>query len=92
MAGASADEHIRRRYEPPELASAIERQVSSLVRQCAEGDEGALEAIGRLAASIERAQFDGARALYRSGRTWTEVGDALGVTRQAASARFRGED
>lgn len=87
---ATADEHIRRRYESPAIGEAIVRQVASLVARCAEGDTEALEQLGILHAAIERAQFDGARAMYRRGYTWKSIGDALGVTRQAASARFRG--
>lgn len=41
--------------------------------------------ISALAADALRASVDGARA---SGRTWQELGDVLGVTRQAAFQRF----
>lgn len=86
---ASADEHKRRRYESPAIGEAIRRQVGSLVTRCEEGDTEALEELARIADAVERAQFTGARAMYRAGYTWAAIGDALGVTRQAASARFR---
>lgn len=89
MKPADADAHKRRRYESPAIGEAIRRQVSSLVTRCAEGDTEALEELGAIAEAVERATFEGARAMYRAGYTWSAIGDALGVTRQAASARFR---
>lgn len=86
---ATADEHRRRRYESPAIGQAIRRQVGSLVTRCEEGDTEALEELGKITAELERAQFEGARAMYRAGFTWAAIGDCLGVTRQAASARFR---
>lgn len=89
MKPATADEHKRRRYESPAIGEAIRRQVASLVTRCVEGDTEALEELAAIALVVERAQFDGARAMYRAGYTWAAIGDCLGVTRQAASARFR---
>lgn len=89
---ATAEEHKRRRYESPELGAAIRRQIGSLVTRCAEGDTEALEELAAVAGAVERAQFDGARAMYRAGYTWAAIGDCLGVTRQAASQRFREQD
>lgn len=84
-----AEENTRRRYESPAIGSAIRRQVESLTARCEEGDTEALEELGAIAAHLERATFEGARSMYRKGYTWAAIGDALGVTRQAASARFR---
>jgi predicted transcriptional regulator len=85
------DEHNRRRYESPAVGEAICRQIRSLVARCEEGDTEALEELARVEQVATRAQFDGARGLYRRGYTWQAIGDLLGVTRQAASARFRGD-
>lgn len=87
---ATADENTRRRYESPAVAAGIVRQVEALVTRCEEGDTEALEALTYVAQRLECATFDGARALYRRGYTWQAIGDLLGITRQAASQRFRG--
>lgn len=86
---ATADDAQRRRYESPAVGAAIRRQVSALVSRCAEGDTEALEELAAVGAAVERATFEGARAIYRAGYTWQHVGDALGITRQGASQRFR---
>lgn len=87
----TADEHKRRRYEAPAVTGAALRQINALVTRCAEGDTEALEGLAAIAHRVERAQFEGARALYAKGYTWQAVGDLLGITRQAASQRFRAE-
>lgn len=92
MSPATADEHKRRRYESPAIGEAICRQIRALVSRAEEGDTEALEELAHLDAFLERATFDAARGLYRGGYTWAAIGDLLGVTRQAASQRFKSKE
>lgn len=86
---ATADDHIRRRHESPAIGAAVRRQIEGLSRRTVEGDTEALEELAKVDEVLERAIFAGARSLYRFGYTWAIVGECLGITRQAASERFR---
>lgn len=86
---ATADEHKRRRYESPDMGRAIERQVYALVTRCLEGDTEALEELARVHTVVNRAILAGARGLYARDYTWADIGGLLGISRQAASQRFR---
>ncbi|GIH22307.1 hypothetical protein Aph01nite_06170 [Acrocarpospora phusangensis] len=58
-------------------------------------DEEMLNHIPRVAAHIEQAEADlraWVQELRRRGVTWAKIGEALGVTRQAAWERFSGEE
>ncbi|WP_045875960.1 ClpX C4-type zinc finger protein [Pseudofrankia sp. DC12] len=60
-----------------------------------QSDEELLASLARIQAAV--AQVDAAvhhqvEALRRRGVSWTRIGEALGVTKQAAWERFSGED
>lgn len=83
----------QRRHEAPDLGAAVFRMVRALVRRAAEGDTEALEQLAAcerltnaaVTVAMEHAH-DGGEAspgLY----SWTELGEVMGTTRQAARQR-----
>ncbi len=76
------------RPEPPELGSASRRFARALASRATEGDTEALEVLVEVRAAVEESIEEAARSLHEFGYSWTEVGDLLGVTRQAARQRF----
>lgn len=88
--GEPVADHRHRDREAADLAAGIERQLAALVERAAQGDEEALTELGRLEKAIPEA-LTRAVAGYVSGDqpgTWTQVGDALGMTRGGAQHRF----
>lgn len=51
----------------------------------------ALRECRRASTALEKAIWQTVRNAHEAGCTWTEVGDALGVTKQTAWQRFSGE-
>lgn len=78
------------RHEAPEVAAACIRMLRALARRAGDGELEALEALAALQDSVQL-QLGAAVAGYREGpaaASWTAVGEALGITRQAAHERF----
>lgn len=74
--------------EAPEMAAMLGRMMRAMARRAAEGDPEALEALVGLQATLQAATVDAANGLHDFGYSWTEVADAVGITRQAARQRF----
>lgn len=73
---------------PPELSEALAVVARQLREQAAARPLVALTAIGQLETLIaDQAPVAGAAA-RRTGRTWNAIGQALGISRQAAFQRF----
>jgi hypothetical protein len=82
-------------YEAPDIAAMIARMGRALARRAAEGD---LEAVGALRSaqdSLDASMFDavhGARSFVddrnQSTYSWTDIGEQLHTTRQAAEKRY----
>ncbi|MGH2760290.1 MAG: hypothetical protein ACRDKJ_12105 [Actinomycetota bacterium] len=51
-----------------------------------------LEKLGRLARNLDPYLRDFVGCARDAGHTWTEIGEALGMTRQAAWERFSSEE
>ena len=88
--GDAVADHRHRDREADELAASIERQLAALVERAAQGDENAMGELGRLHKAIP-CSLDRAVAGFVSGDqpgTWTQVGEALGMTRGGAQHRF----
>lgn len=78
----------RERPESPELGQASRRFARALASRAAEGDTEALEQLVEVAAAVDDAIGVAARALHGVDYSWTDIGNVLGVTRQAARQRF----
>lgn len=71
------------------MAAFVCRVARGMVKRAAEGDLETLSALKTMAAAIDQATADAARALHdQADYSWTEVGRELGTTRQAAFQRF----
>lgn len=75
--------------EANELEAFVKRMFRALVRRAADGDLEAVEALARLSRSCEAAARQAGDAAWRHGYSYTQLADALGITRQAARQRFR---
>ena len=53
--------------------------------------DGLCESAG-LACAVDKLQRDLVRQAREAGRSWTEIGEALGVSRQSAWQRFSTDD
>jgi hypothetical protein len=60
----------------------------ALVRRAGDGDLEAVEVLASLSRSCAAATKEAADAAWKSGYSYTQLGDALGITRQAARQRF----
>lgn len=78
----------QRVYETHEFAAMMSRMIRAHRRRVALGSTEDLADLIALRAELDAAIDEGALALHSTGVSWTEIGDALGVTRQAARQRF----
>jgi hypothetical protein len=53
--------------------------------------EGLREA-HRLSTALDKLERDSVRRARQTGHSWTQIGEALGVTKQAAWERYSGEE
>ena len=78
--------------ENDDYAAFIQRVIRAYSRRIASGDIDALTAMATLSADLDYAMADAITALRaRHGYSWTDIGRALGITRQAAQKRWGGE-
>lgn len=73
-----------RRHEAPQIGAMAGRVLRSLARRAGEGDVEGLEELVRLQAVLDQAITEAAQGLHDRGQSWTYIGEALGVSRQAA--------
>lgn len=79
----------RERPECPEVGSAARRMVRALVARAEEGDTEAIEQLVETQHATTQAITAAGRALHETaGYSYTELGQVLGTTRQAARQRF----
>lgn len=79
----------RRVYENDEYAGMMRRMLLGWFRRCADGDPADLTDLldaSRLLDQGIRSAVQGQR--LRFGTSWTEIGAAAGITRQAAQQRW----
>ena len=80
----------KRIRETPEFASFTRRIMRALSRRIADGDVDALGELEALRAEVDRAMIAAVVGLRSEpfNYSWAQIGDRLGVTRQAAQIRF----
>lgn len=86
---------VKRDHESPEIGAMAKRMVRALVRRAAAGDTEALEQLAELERDLPVAittagklMASGERMVKGQGYSYTELGDVLGISRQAARQRF----
>lgn len=92
---AEAGDGEQRRDELALLLETTARAVAAVLRAGEDARStlsplGALSALRTLAALVTEAEAAVVRLARREGRTWQEIADTLGVSRQAAHQRFAG--
>ena len=78
----------RKQHEAQELGAFVRRMFGALVRRAADGDLQAVEVLAELDRASAEAPRRAGDAAWRFGYSYTEVGDALGISRQGARQRF----
>lgn len=75
--------------EAPELGDMMARMIRSLVRRATSGDLEALEQLAALERVASSSLTEAMRGAHdgEAGYSYTELGQALGITRQAARQR-----
>jgi hypothetical protein len=89
----SVPRQSRRRdvVENDEFAAFTRRIIRAHGRRVATGDVEALRDLVALSSAIDTAITDAVVGLRGFGYSWAEIGDRLGITRQAAQQRWGGE-
>ena len=80
----------RRSVENDEYGEFIRRILRAYSRRVADGDVEALSLMTGLADELDEAIAQAVKGLHVQGYSWTEIGDRLGITRQAARQRWVG--
>jgi hypothetical protein len=79
----------RRRYvETDEYIKFVRRILRAAARRVADRDIDALTLLATLQTEVDQALVDAVAGLHGSPYSWTEIGEALGTSRQAAQMRF----
>jgi hypothetical protein len=92
--GDSRPSRPRRRdvVENDEYAAFARRIIRAYAKRVATGDVEALTDMVGLAELLDEAITDAVTGLRGHGYSWQEIGDRVGVTRQAAQQRWGGDD
>jgi hypothetical protein len=77
-----------RRVENDEYGAFVRRAVRAYSVRVATGDVEALRDLVGLAEEVDQAVADAVAGLRARGYSWAEIGDRLGVTKQAAQQRW----
>jgi ECF sigma factor len=88
-AGLSAKRR-RRTVENDEYGEFVRRILRAYSRRVADGDIEALALMTGLADELDEAIAQAVKGLRDQGYSWTEIGDRLNISRQAARRRWTG--
>jgi hypothetical protein len=77
--------------ENDEFAAFAQRIIRAHARRVARGDVEALRDLVALSTVLDAAIGDAVTGLRAFGYSWAEIGDRLGITRQAAQQRWGGD-
>jgi hypothetical protein len=80
----------RSSVENDDYAQFLRRILRAFTRRIADGDIDALTDLANLHADLETAISDAVSGLRHHGYSWTDIGNATGITRQAAHQRWGG--
>lgn len=76
------------RVETMEYAAMMRRMLRGWERRLADADVEDLAELAGFTSAVDVAQRNVVRAWRQDGRSWREIGEAFGTTRQAAEQRF----
>ena len=78
--------------ENDEYAAFARRVIRAYARRVATGDVEALRDMTALSGLLDDAISDAVQGLRGHGYSWAEIGDRLGISRQAAHQRWGGDE
>jgi len=81
----------QRVVENDEYTAFLRRAIRALARRVSGGDIDAISDMAQLSSELDNAIRIAVVGLRNRGYSWTEIGNRLGVTRQAAQQRFGGD-
>ncbi|AEA27365.1 hypothetical protein Psed_5229 [Pseudonocardia dioxanivorans CB1190] len=79
---------VRNIVENDDYAAFTRRILAAHGRRIARGDIEGLTDLAALATCVDHALHTAAAGLRQAGFSWTDIGDRLGISRQAAHQRF----
>ncbi|MEU4694333.1 hypothetical protein [Actinoplanes sp. NPDC023714] len=93
-AGNSRPSKPRRRdvVENDEYAAFVRRIIKGFARRVATGDVEALRDMVGLSGQLDDAISEAVTGLRQHGYSWAEIGQRLGISRQAAQQRWGGTE
>ena len=74
--------------EAADMAAFLRRMFRAMTRRAVEGDDNVLAELLALRENLDEAIDAAARGLHEFGYSWTYLGEAAGMTRQAARQRW----
>ncbi len=74
--------------ETPEFLRMVRRMLRAAGRRVAIADEPELAELVQLRGELEQAIVDAIAGQRDGGRSWADIGGALGITRQSAQERY----
>lgn len=74
--------------ETPEYAAMLERMIKAYGRRVGDGDPVDLTRMAEVVEALEAATRVAVEGLRAAGFSWREVGESLGMSKQAAQQRF----
>jgi hypothetical protein len=77
--------------ENDEYAAFVRRALNAYARRVATGDVEALRDLVGLGVELDQALITAVAGLRTFGYSWADIGDRIGVTRQAAQQRWGGD-
>lgn len=78
----------KRQFETLDYLKMVARMVRAAAKRVGDGDEAELAVLALLRDQIETAVGDAIQAQLEQGKSWAEIGNALGTTRQGAFRRY----
>jgi len=78
----------KRQVETLDYLKMVERMVRAAAKRVGNGDEAELAVMALLRDQIETAVGDAIQSQLEQGKSWAEIGNALGTTRQGAFRRY----
>jgi len=78
----------KRQVETLDYLKMVERMVRAAAKRVGNGDEAELAVMALLRDQIETAVGDAIQSQLEQGKSWSQIGNALGTTRQGAFRRY----
>jgi len=79
----------KREREAPEIGQMLDRMIRAMARRATGGELEALGVLRELRWKIDAAIAEGAQGAHDAfGFSWTEIGNELGISRQAARQMY----